>query len=137
MVCKIKYNIMDKHEFSPEGLSELLRQLYQLPDPQLRLEAAAVSADFRGWLKGNFNLAESQIIFLDALSNEFIAMAAVKSGYFIQNRLPIVLIKATTTGARTETQDKVVVVHQDTKGKYSDKEGFNEEQALNFTIEYQ
>ena len=128
---------MDKHEFSPEGLSELLRQLYQLPDPQLRLEAAAVIADFRGWLKSNFNLAESQIIFLGALSNEFIAMAAVKSAYFIQNRLPIVLIKATTAGARSETQDKVVVVHQDTKGKYSEKEGFNEEQALNFTIEYQ
>ncbi|RZJ86385.1 MAG: hypothetical protein EOO20_18420 [Chryseobacterium sp.] len=128
---------MDKHEFSPEGLSELLRQLYQLPDPQLRQEAAAVSADFRGWLKSNFNLAESQIIFLDALSNEFIAMAVIKSGYFIQNRLPIVLIKATTAGARSETQDKVVVVHQDTKGKYSEKEGFNEEQALSFTIEYQ
>ena len=137
MVCKIKTNTMDKNELSPEGLSELLRQLYQLPDAQLKFEAAAIIANFRRWLMGNFNLAESQIIFLTALSNEFIAMAAVKSAYFIENRLPVVLVKAATTAARSETQDKVVIVHEDTKGKYSSVEGFTQEETLTFTIEYQ
>jgi len=129
---------MEKIEFSPEGLSELLGQLYALPDAQLQQEAAGVMANFRKWLSGNFNLAESQLIFLNELSDEFVGMAAAKSSYFIQNRLPISFHKTSKdTAARSQPQDKVVIVHEDTKGNYSARAGFSKEGNLHFAIEYQ
>lgn len=128
---------MEKNEFSPEGLSELLGQLYALPDVHLQYEAAALIANFRDWLSRNFNFSDQQLVFLNDLNDEFVAVAAIKSSYFIQNRLPIYLHKASRDiAARGESQDKVVIVHEDTKGKYSADKGFSKNEELNFAIEY-
>jgi len=129
---------MKKYPLSTAGLADLLAQLYALPDAALLKESASITANFRSWLNDNFELAATQLDFLDQIDNAFIAKAAASSAQFVQNRLPIQLIKANSTTTRlAETQDKVVIVHESTTKKFTTLEGYSEEAVLTFHINYQ
>lgn len=131
--------IMEKFPFSPAGIQDLLTQIYGLPDPQLNQEAASVAADFRSWIKNNFELESSQVSYLDNIDNRFIVYSAVKVQHFILNRLPITLIKPVNANdgqLKTAAGDKIVVVNNPKETEYSPENGYSEEEQLIFTISY-
>jgi len=130
---------MQKFPLSPQGLQELLAQLYQLPDSELSLEAASAAADFKTWLAEKFELGQSQLDYLDAVGTQFIANAAEQVRYFLAARKPIVLTKEQQPEGtqRSSEADKIVVVNGDKKSRYSPEEGYSEEEVLNFVILYQ
>lgn len=47
--------------FSPEGVQDLLAELYALPDPDLAIEANAISSDFKLWIADKFILSAGQL----------------------------------------------------------------------------
>ncbi len=129
---------MEKFPLTQSGLQQLLAQLYQLPDSELSAEAASAAADFRKWLGEKFDLEPSQLLYLSAVSDEFIADASQQTRYFLLGRKPIELSKQEKPAARTadEPADKIVVVNGDKKSSYSPAEGYSEQEVLNFLILY-
>lgn len=131
---------MLKLPFTPQGVQDLLSQIYALPDIQLQNESAAAAANFRLWISSNFLLEASQQIYLEAIDDQFIASAATEVSYFIQNRYPIELIKEEVTAALTEQQEgdrgKLIDLGKATNKSFNTEEGFREENRLTFTISY-
>jgi len=96
---------MEKQDFSEAGVQLLLDQLYALPNNQLEAEALAALSDVSAWLKAHFLFSSSQEEFLDGMSPVFLQEAATQISYFIAGRLPISLVRFTSS-ASTEFQAK-------------------------------
>ncbi|MCX3265635.1 hypothetical protein [Pedobacter agri] len=132
---------MEKLPFSPQGVQDLLSQIYALPQAQLRQEAAAASANFRLWLSENFELTTTQLAYLESIDNAFIAIAAAEVNFFITGRLPIILIKEEqplVTG-KDEPGDRGKLIDLDKvqKGRFSSEDGYSLAYSLIFKISYQ
>lgn len=67
---------MEKRPFTPQGLQDLINQLYALPDAELQSEATAIGIDFTLWTNNHFTLSSQQVDFLNAIDERFIAAAA-------------------------------------------------------------
>lgn len=131
---------MQKVPFTPAGVSDLLTQIYALPDPQLQQEAAACAANFRSWIENNFVLDVSQLAFLENIDDQFIAAAASEVQYFILGRLPISLIKADEHSDLSDNQGddrgKLIDLGKSKQSSFDSEAGFSEIQNLIFTISY-
>lgn len=77
--------------FSPEGVQDLLTQLYALPDPDLALEATAISTDFKLWIAANFVLSADQLSYLNAISGSVTNYYGQQCSFCFENRLEIIL----------------------------------------------
>ena len=133
----LTYFIMQKVPFTPEGVSDLLSQIYALPDPQVQQEAAACAANFRLWMQNNFILEDSQLAFLTQIDDQFIATAASEMQYFISGRLPISLIKEEHQNLKEEDdRGKLIDLGKSKQSSFDSELGFSEMQSLTFTISY-
>jgi len=123
---------MEKFPFTPQGVQDLLTQLYALTDPQLELEAASLQADLPAWLRAKFDLTTHQETYLDNLGATFINFSATRSSFALANRLPIELIVPEAARGQQE-QEKII--------KSSDKTSLdsNDEPSgsLTFEVEFQ
>ncbi|WP_316762049.1 hypothetical protein [Pedobacter aquatilis] len=132
---------MEKLPFSPQGVQDLLSQIYALPQAQLQQEAAAASANFRLWLSENFELTTSQLAYLNSIDNAFIAIAAAEVSFFIAGRLPIILIKEekplVTEKGEPGDRGKLIDLDKGKKGRFSSEDGYSLAYSLIFTISYQ
>ena len=129
---------MEKQPLQPEGLENLLGQLYALPDPELLLKAAAIAADFRTWIASHFVLSTQQLNFLAALDNRFVASSAIYCSDFVQRRLPIVLLK---TNPEEEEEDKprgkiITFAKVSTGTDTQPEQHYEASETLTFTISY-
>lgn len=129
---------MEKQPLQPEGLENLLGQLYALPDSELLLKAAAIAADFRAWIASHFVLSTQQLNFLAALDNRFVASSAIYCSDFVQRRLPIVLLK---TNPEEEEEDKprgkiITFAKATTATDTQPQQHFEASESLTFTINY-
>lgn len=131
---------MQKVPFTPAGVSDLLTQIYALPDPQVQQEAAACAANFRLWIDNNFILDASQFSFLEQIDDQFIASAASEVQHFILNRLPISLIKAeqnhNVPDNNGEDRGKLIDLGKGKQSSFDSNAGFAESESLTFTISY-
>ncbi len=80
---------MKKFQLHQRGIEELQRILYALPDAKLAAEVLALRTDFKEWVKTKFELQPSELNFIDDLSPQFAAYAAIKSSNFLALRKPI------------------------------------------------
>ena len=81
---------MTKKPLTPTGVSEVVTELYALPDEALLNEADAVATDFRLWLAEHFTLTPRQEVFIThGLQVSFIAFVQARLPFAFLNRLPI------------------------------------------------
>lgn len=84
---------MKNYPFTPEGVQELLQDLYQLPDAELQQEAELVQADFITWVSAHFQLDANQLAFLNGIAEPTLFLMAAQVAFAMYSRLPITLIK--------------------------------------------
>lgn len=132
---------MEKAPFTPAGLQDLLQQLYALPDAALGQEALAISQDFKIWLKAHFDLDQNQEAYLDGVDHRFISKAGQRSSYYVENRLPVNLIKMARPAAEGSVsgegdRGKLLDLNETNSNTYSPDSGCGEIASLTFTISY-
>ncbi len=77
--------------FSPQGVQDLLTELYALPDPDLAIEGDAIASDFKSWIAANFDLTTEQLSYLDAMDDNATDYYGQQCSFCFGNRLEIVL----------------------------------------------
>jgi hypothetical protein len=95
---------MEKFPLSTSGLQDLTNELYALSDPALQQQADDIGTDFTSWIVEHFILTESQVTYLREIDQRFIETAASECKYFLQNRLPIHLVKEESSSQRGEQE---------------------------------
>jgi len=118
------------------GVQDLMNELYALPQPELQLEADAIGADFRLWIKKHFELSETQIQYLDGIDQRWINTAAEESKYFLENRLPIGLYKEQAISSNEEDRGKLLDLDKKSMSSYSGNNGYEVSEKLIYTISY-
>ncbi|TCC88643.1 hypothetical protein EZ428_18575 [Pedobacter frigiditerrae] len=134
---------MNKFPFTSAGLTDLLTQLFALPDAELQVQADAIGNDFRGFTVEHFELSATQVNFLNSLDERFVTTAARDCKDFVQRRKMIGLIKEETPAGRNGTQSadgddrgKLLDLDKAAVSSFSEEEGFQESERLNFVITY-
>lgn len=129
---------MNKFPLTSEGASELLDELYALPQSDLQTEADAAGNDFPLWTKTHFELDSSQEDYLNNIDPQWIEVAAEETKHALENRLPIVLNKDTTQKSGEEGGDrgKLLDLDKNKKSSFSPEDGFSETGSLTYTITY-
>jgi uncharacterized protein YjdB len=130
---------MDKLPFTNAGVEDLMTQLYALPQVELEVEANAAGADFPLWIKEHFELTASQIDYLDEIDEMWLQNAATETKYFLENRLPISLTKASPPSHRGERDDdrgKLITLDKNEASSYSEENGYTASETLTFSITY-
>ncbi|WP_029281385.1 hypothetical protein [Pedobacter sp. R20-19] len=131
---------MRKFKLDADGLQGLLKEIYALPDQQLQQHAGLIVANFKLWVGSNFELQNSQLDYLNKISDLFITAAAAELSRFVGKRLPVSFIK-TPSGKHSantaEAQDKVVVVHKEKKVSATASGAYLEEERLVYKIMYE
>ena len=85
---------MKKFPFTNEGFQAQQTVLYVLPDAQLKLEATQIKKDFKNWMANHFELAQTQLNFLQELDKRALSLIAFETSFAVANRLAISLNKA-------------------------------------------
>lgn len=129
---------MNTFPLTPEGASQLIEELYALPQTELQIEADAAGADFPEWVKSHFNLDQSQQNYLDGIDERWIETAASETKHALENRLPITLEKDPSGKSGEEEGDRGKLLDLDKKkqSSFSPANGFSESETLGFTISY-
>lgn len=127
---------MQKFPFTNEGFQQLQNALYALTDAALEIEATAIQSDFNNWMNHHFELASSQVDFLQHLDERAVSFIAFKTSFAVGNRLPISLEKADPP-ADEEEVDKIVWPKSTLSAKAGTNSGFEASGVLTIHIDYQ
>lgn len=129
---------MNTFPFTNVGAQQLIEELYDLPQPQLQIEADAAGDDFPAWLQSHFDLSPSQVQYLEQIDQAWIDNAAAETKHALENRLPVELNKQENTSGEDEEEDrgKLLDLDKDKKSSFSQENGFIENETLTFTISY-
>lgn len=99
---------MEKFPFTSLGFDQLQRALYALTNPELEIEAALAKDHFDGWISKHFDLSGNQLLFLAALDPRLKTFLAFETSFAIGNRLPILLVKTSTSTTPEDEQGKII-----------------------------
>lgn len=129
---------MQKQAFSTAGAQQLFDLLYALNDVQLQVEVAAIRADFRTWVIAHFFLEENQISYLNNMDERWVSNAGNQTADFMQERLPVQLLKAAPLAEEGDGGDRGKLIDLDNASSqsFSSSEGFSEGRRLVYTISY-
>lgn len=83
---------MPLEPMTPTGVEDKIKALYLLSDTALQLEALAIQADFKAWIKANFILSTKQEDYLDDLNAQISAYFGSQCSICFSNRLAIEMI---------------------------------------------
>jgi|GEM_PF-1613584 len=94
-----------KYPFTTAGMEGLTAELYALPQPHLLIKSNALKSDFKLFMNDHFDFSASQQNDLAQLSASDAVYLGAISGYKLEHRLPIVLIKPERPASRSEEED--------------------------------
>lgn len=95
---------MPKEPLTPAGVEQKIADLYELPDDDLIEQANLLRADFRQWVKDNFELSTAQSDYLDDTDERWVKLSACQAAFAMENRLVIELIAEDSTGKSTASK---------------------------------
>lgn len=79
------------YPLTSRGVSELLENLYSLPDSDLKLQAIEIKTNFRSWVEKNFSLSQGQINYLNSLPDDSVQYFGDQCWFCFIHRLNITL----------------------------------------------
>ena len=79
------------YPLTSRGVSELLENLYALPDNDLELQAIEIKTNFRSWVEKNFSLSQGQINYLNAMPDNSVQYFGDQCWFCFIHRLNITL----------------------------------------------
>lgn len=132
---------MEKYNFNPLGMQQLLTALYALDDNALNAEATALANDFAGWCLQHFNLTTAQLAYLMGMSSQMQEQVSQRGRYFLSSRLPINLMQAPPMGVRVLPNDdrdsaKIFNLSEQQQSTFSPNTGYQSSSVLNIQITY-
>lgn len=83
---------MKSYPLTPEGAADKLADLYALSDLALGLQAVAIAADFKSWIKHNFDLTPAQTTYVNGMNSDVTRYFGVQCSICFVHRLPIGLV---------------------------------------------
>lgn len=83
---------MTKQPMTPTGVQDKLTELYALSTSAIQIEALAIQADFKAWVKAQFTLSPKQEDYLDELNKQISDYFGSQCSVCFSNKLPIDLI---------------------------------------------
>lgn len=86
---------MKLYPFTPAGVQDKLKDLYDLSDELLLNEAIAIELDFANWMQNNFTFAPAQLDYLNNIKEEALNYYGSQCGLCFRHRLDIILIYPT------------------------------------------
>ncbi|UPZ36510.1 hypothetical protein MUB18_20705 [Sphingobacterium sp. PCS056] len=86
---------MTKQPLTPTGVQDKLTELYELTSTAIQVEALAIQADFKAWVKDQFTLTTNQEDYLDDLNQQTSDYFGSQCSVCFTNKLPIDLIYPT------------------------------------------
>lgn len=97
---------MSKVPLSTAGIQTLQDDLYALSEPQLFAEAAAVRADFVGWVDAKIDLTGPQLSWLQGIDPLFTDYLGIKTCIALRNKLDLKVDLPSAAGDGKWFQDK-------------------------------
>lgn len=94
--------------FSEMGVSGKLNEIYNLPGPDVLVQAEQIKNDFIAWISNSFALSLAQLQYLNHLSEEVAGYYGQQCAFCFINRLPIVLVYPEAPSAPGYTKWTVV-----------------------------
>lgn len=85
---------MKTYPLTPSGVKSKLTELYTLSDFELKIQALAVVADFKTWVKLNFDLTAEQDTCLNGMNGLVAQYYGVRSAFRMNMRGTITLVEA-------------------------------------------
>ena len=80
------------YALTPNGVNQLLTDLYALPPSQLSVKATAVKADFRRFVTDNFILSNDQKTYLNGLNDQVVEYFGDQCWFCFLYKLKITLV---------------------------------------------
>ena len=80
------------YALTPNGVAQLLTDLYALSPSQLLLQATAVKADFKKFVADNFTLSTDQKEYLNGLNNQAAEYFGDQCWFCFQYKLKVTLV---------------------------------------------
>lgn len=80
------------YALTPNGVAQLLTDLYVLPQAQLLVKAAAVKTDFRKFVADNFTLSSDQKEYLTGLNDRAVQYFGDQCWFCFQYKLKITFV---------------------------------------------
>ncbi|TCC94194.1 hypothetical protein EZ428_05290 [Pedobacter frigiditerrae] len=126
---------MRKFTFNEAGFQALQQELYQLNNDMLAAEAYQIKNAFAAWVLSKFELAQSQIDFLNKLNEAYVVFMAEQTSFAVGNRLPVSLAKEEAP-ANGDDQGKIVYTKSSLTASNAHPSGFAAGGELLFMISY-
>ncbi|MEO5910413.1 MAG: hypothetical protein ABIP95_05970 [Pelobium sp.] len=129
---------MDKYNFNPLGLQQLLAALYALDEEALDAEASALENDFTGWCMQHFLLDATQLAYLTGMAPQMRDQLSQRGSHFLRNRWPINLIQGATAPLLKGDGDsaKIFNLEEQQQSTYSPNTSYQSSSVLNIQITY-
>ena len=80
---------MAKVPFNPSGVQAKQTELYALTADGLKGQIGLLTSDFRGWVRDNFSLTQTQDNYLRDMDEEFLGYLSGETGEALHYQLPI------------------------------------------------
>jgi hypothetical protein len=107
--------------FTPQGVQDLLNELYALPAPELAVEADAIAINFKLWISNHFSLDTTQIAYLNGMSNSVTNYYGQQCSFCFHNKLGIILNYPdkpdNPSYSKWNTSKNSIIVEADGQGK--------------------
>lgn len=128
---------MAKYALSEAGVASKLAEVYGLSDPAREAEAAAIKADFKGWLDDNFNLTGPQATYIAGMNEDACDWYGSLCSLCFMHELDIDIVYPSpppgAIGKWVESEDKTVVKNHPPGGGVG---GWLVTGSVTFTIGY-
>jgi len=92
---------MIKFPLTPDGVADMCRHYFELPDAELEAAAEELGKDLPKWVQKTFHLEENQVKYLNEISPRVIAFMAANASFALGNRRMLVLEKESTQELQT------------------------------------
>ncbi|MBU0695430.1 MAG: hypothetical protein KKE39_02735 [Bacteroidetes bacterium] len=129
---------MNKHDFTPLGMQQLLAALYALNDEALAAEAAALQNDFNGWCMLHFNLDSQQLSYLMGIDQQMQVQLSSRGSYYLKQRGAINLMQVNQNPLLKGDGDsaKIFNLNEQQNSTYSPDTGYQNLSSLNIQVTY-
>lgn len=113
-----------KYPLTPEGVERKQRQLFELPDEELREVALEVSRDLRTWVFSNFEVTEEQRAYYEKMPVDYNLIMGCQSASSIINRDYVIFGDVPSSYTAEQKRKRTTKTEVSAEVSYSESDGW-------------